>query len=42
MHGRSIILISLDKQKALVELVIALDKCLLNAYSIKKWKEGNE
>lgn len=41
-HGRSIILISADKQKALAELVISLDTgFLMNAYSIEKeWKEG--
>lgn len=41
-HGRSIILISVDKQKALAELVISLDTgFLMNAYSIEKeWKEG--
>lgn len=39
--GRSIILISMDKQKALVELAISLDTGLLNAYSIEKeWKKG--
>lgn len=37
-HGRSIILISVDKQKA---LVISLDTGLLNADSIEKeWKKG--
>lgn len=40
-RGRSIILISVDKKKALVELVISLDTGLLNADSIEKeWKKG--
>lgn len=40
-RGRSIILISVDKQKDLVELVISLDTGLLNGYSIEKeWKKG--
>lgn len=40
-RGRSIILTSVDKQKALVELVISLDTGLLNADSIEKeWKKG--